>query len=62
MSKRDFSGIRNYAELEAALWMVRRDIATSNVSQQVSHFKAQGGIQWTDVALLAIRALKKRLR
>jgi len=62
MGKRDFSGIRSYDELEAALGMVRSDIVSSNVSQQVSHFKAQGGIQWTDVALLAIQALKKCLR
>ena len=41
--------------------MVRREIESSKLSQQVSHFKAQGGPTWNDVALIVIRALKKRL-
>lgn len=61
MAKNDFSDIRNYAELEESIRTVRRQITASNLSQQVSHFKAQGGPTWNDVALIVIRALKKRL-
>ena len=61
MAKNDFSDIRNYAELEESIRMVRREIEGSKLSQQVSHFKAQGGPTWNDVALIVIRALKKRL-
>lgn len=61
MAKIDFSGIRNYAELEASIRMVRRQIEGSHVSQQVSHFKANGGPSWVDVAQLFTRALRKSL-
>lgn len=61
MAKNDFSGIRSYSELEASIRMVRREIVSSNVSQQVSNFKANGGPTWADVAQLVTRALRKRL-
>ena len=62
MAKRDFSDIRTYAELEASIRMIRREEAANNLSQQVSHFKAQGGPNWTDLALAVIRALRRRLQ
>ena len=61
MAKRDFSHIRTYKELQASIWMVQREAEATQISQQVSHFKAQGGPTWNDVALILIRALKRRL-
>ena len=61
MAKNDFSDIRNYAELEASIRMVRREIEGSKLSQQVSNFKANGGPTWMDVAQLITRALRKSL-
>ncbi len=62
MAKRDFSDIRNYAELESSIRMVRRELTANQLSQQVSHFKAGGAPRWTDLALLIIRSLRKRLK
>jgi len=61
MVRNDFSDIRNFAELETSIRMIRRQIATNNVSQKVSSFKANGGPTWADVVLLITGALRKRL-
>jgi len=61
MAKNDFSDIRNYAELESSIRMVRHQLKASNLSQQVSNIKAQDGPGWTIVALLAIRSLRRWL-
>lgn len=63
MAKRDFSDVRTYAELEASIRMVRRELAASSVSRQVMQFKATpaGAPRWAGLALFVIRALRNRL-
>ena len=56
-----FAGIRTFAELEASLRVVRRSLRTNQLASPVSQFVAGGGFRWTDVALLLIRALRRRL-
>ena len=64
--KRDLyslSGIQSYAELEASLRVVEREIERSAVTRQMSFFSSGHGLslRWTDVALLLIRALRRPL-
>ena len=61
MGRYDFSGIRSYSELESSIRMIHNEVETSNLSQQVSHFKATGGPTWEDIALFVIGVLRKRL-
>ena len=58
-----FAGIRTYAELEASLRMVQRQEQLNGFSRNVSNFVAGNGfsLRWTDVALVLIRALRRRL-
>lgn len=58
-----FSNIRTYDELEASLRMVQREKAGNQLSRQVSFFSngISSGIKWTDLALVVIRLLKRRL-
>ena len=64
MSKNSaFSKIETYKELEATIRMVRNRIALNPVEQPVSQLMAghAPSISWHDVALLAIRAVRKLL-
>lgn len=60
---RGFAGIRTYAELEASLRMVRRQEQMNGLSKDVSRFVAGNGfsLRWTDLALVLIRTLRRRL-
>jgi len=60
---RGFAGIRTYAELEASLRMVRRQEEMNSLSRGVSRFMSGSGyhLRGTDLALLLIRALRRRL-
>ena len=62
-SDRGFGSIRTYEELEATLRMIRRQEEVNNFSRGVNNFMSGGGfkLRWTDVALLLIRAAKRRL-
>lgn len=61
MGKSDFSDIRTYAELEASIRMLRREIDANQLSRQVSYFRETGTPRWTDLALFAIRALRRAI-
>lgn len=58
-----FSDIRTYAELETSIRMVQRQIRSNKVSQQVTGLMSGRGmsIRWTDVVLVLLRVLKRRL-
>lgn len=60
---RGFAGIRSYAELEATLRMIRRQEQMSGFSRDMSDFVSGNGLslRWTDLALVLIRALRRRL-
>ena len=60
---RGYAGIRTYEELESAIRMIRRQEDMNQVSRQMSQFRAGNGfsLRWTDVALVAIQALRRRL-
>ena len=58
-----FSDIRTYAELETSIRMVQRQIRSNKVSQQVTGLMSGRGmsIRCTDVVLVLLRVLKRRL-
>ena len=58
-----FSDIRTYAELETSIRMVQRQIRSNKVSRQVTGLMSGRGIsiRWTDVVLVLLRVLKRRL-
>ena len=58
-----FSDIRTSAELETSIRMVQRQIRSNKVSQQVTGLMSGRGmsIRWTDVVLVLLRVLKRRL-
>lgn len=58
-----FANIRTYEELEASLRMVRREAAGNQLSRQMSFFShgISGGVRWTDLALVVIRLLRRKL-
>ena len=60
---RGYAGIRTYEELESTIRMIRRKEDLNQFSRQISQFQAGNGfsLRWTDVALVAIRALRNRL-
>ena len=62
-NKSGFAGIRTYAELEATLRMVQRQEQLNGFNRNVSNFVSGNGfsLRWTDVALVLIRALRRRL-
>lgn len=58
-----FSDIRTYAELETSLRLVQHQIQANKVSRQISGLMAGRGmgLRWTDVTLMVLRMLKRRL-
>lgn len=62
-NKSVYSNIKSYEELEASIRMLRRmedsNRFSSGVSQLLSGSRPR--LSWTDLALVAIRSLRKRL-
>ena len=60
---RGFAGIRTYGELDATLRMIERQEQVNGFSRGVSNFVGGNGfsLRWTDLALLLIRAFRRRL-
>lgn len=60
--KDSFADIRNFEELETSLRLLQRQIDHNRASREVSQLMSGGfHLKWQDFALLAIRAVRRRL-